>query len=185
MALENILVVVVKNTYLIKCLSDPDCPDPRPSVVNFIKCVSISMIDVWLSNESFSLQKTRNVSFIIASQPISHSLSAKPSFFVFLELILDILSKPFYFLGQLHSQSLERNLILTSTPEASPKYDDSYMGYSVATGDFAGQGMQGVAVGVPRGQDLRGLVSSVHTSYLGKILSRVSTRLFNYTGELC
>ncbi|XP_048479520.1 integrin alpha-PS2 isoform X1 [Plutella xylostella] len=60
--------------------------------------------------------------------------------------------------GQLHSQSLERNLILTSTPEASPKYDDSYMGYSVATGDFAGQGMQGVAVGVPRGQDLRGLV---------------------------
>ena len=48
--------------------------------------------------------------------------------------------------------------VLISTPEASPKYDDSYMGYSVTVGDFAGQGIQGVAVGVPRGSDLRGLV---------------------------
>lgn len=37
-------------------------------------------------------------------------------------------------------------------------YDDSYMGYSIAVGDFAGQAMQGVAVGVPRGANLHGLV---------------------------
>ncbi|CAH4037108.1 unnamed protein product [Pieris brassicae] len=60
--------------------------------------------------------------------------------------------------GQLKVQTLNQRPVLISTPEASPKYDDSYMGYSVAVGDFAGQGIQGVAVGVPRGSELRGLV---------------------------
>ncbi|XP_050678590.1 integrin alpha-8 isoform X2 [Leptidea sinapis] len=60
--------------------------------------------------------------------------------------------------GQLKSQTLNGRPVLISTPEASPKYDDSYMGYSVTVGDFAGQGIQGVAVGVPRGSELRGLV---------------------------
>ncbi|CAH2086025.1 unnamed protein product [Euphydryas editha] len=60
--------------------------------------------------------------------------------------------------GQLKVQTLNSRPVLISTPEASPKYDDSYMGYSVTVGDFAGQGIQGVAVGVPRGSDLRGLV---------------------------
>lgn len=50
--------------------------------------------------------------------------------------------------------------MLIATPEASPKYDDSYMGYSVTVGDFVGHGIQGVAVGVPRGASLKGLVSS-------------------------
>lgn len=63
------------------------------------------------------------------------------------------------FLGQLKVQTLNSRPALISTPEASPKYDDSYMGYSVTVGDFAGQGIQGVAVGVPRGSELRGLVS--------------------------
>ncbi|CAK1545070.1 unnamed protein product [Leptosia nina] len=60
--------------------------------------------------------------------------------------------------GQLKVQTLNQRPVLISTPEASPKYDDSYMGYSVTVGDFAGQGIQGVAVGVPRGSELRGLV---------------------------
>lgn len=60
--------------------------------------------------------------------------------------------------GQLKVQTLNSKPVLISTPETSPKYDDSYMGYSVTVGDFAGQGIQGVAVGVPRGSDLRGLV---------------------------
>ncbi|XP_046965222.1 integrin alpha-PS2 isoform X2 [Vanessa cardui] len=60
--------------------------------------------------------------------------------------------------GQLKVQTLNSRPVLISTPEAIPKYDDSYMGYSVTVGDFAGQGIQGVAVGVPRGSDLRGLV---------------------------
>ncbi|XP_039747340.1 integrin alpha-PS2 isoform X2 [Pararge aegeria] len=60
--------------------------------------------------------------------------------------------------GQLKVQTLNSRPVLLSTPEASPKYDDSYMGYSITVGDFAGQGIQGVAVGVPRGAELRGLV---------------------------
>ncbi|KAJ0180782.1 hypothetical protein K1T71_004186 [Dendrolimus kikuchii] len=60
--------------------------------------------------------------------------------------------------GQLMSQTINARPALIATPESSPKYDDSYMGYSVTVGDFAGQGIQSVAVGVPRGSDLRGLV---------------------------
>ncbi|XP_072944283.1 integrin alpha-PS2 isoform X2 [Epargyreus clarus] len=60
--------------------------------------------------------------------------------------------------GQLNVQTLNSKPLFISTPEANPKYDDSYMGYSVTVGDFAGQGIQGVAVGVPRGSDLKGLV---------------------------
>ncbi|XP_032514077.2 integrin alpha-PS2 isoform X2 [Danaus plexippus] len=60
--------------------------------------------------------------------------------------------------GQLKVQTLNSKPVLISTPEDSPKHDDSYMGYSVTVGDFAGQGIQGVAVGVPRGSELRGLV---------------------------
>lgn len=63
-------------------------------------------------------------------------------------------------IGQLYSQSLQQNNpALISTLEAPERYDDTYMGYSITVGDFAGQAMQGVAVGVPRGADLKGLVS--------------------------
>lgn len=44
------------------------------------------------------------------------------------------------------------------TKEGPAKEDDSYMGYSVATGDFVGNGDSGTAVGVPRGSDLLGKV---------------------------
>lgn len=68
--------------------------------------------------------------------------------------------------------------MLIATPEASPKYDDSYMGYSVAVGDFAGQGEQGVAVGVPRGGDLKGLVSiQLKQFVLGFITKLLSNKL--------
>ncbi|XP_047988907.1 integrin alpha-PS2 isoform X4 [Leguminivora glycinivorella] len=63
-----------------------------------------------------------------------------------------------YWQGQIYSQSVGSNPILIATPEANPKYDDSYMGYSVAVGDFAGTKQQGVAVGMPRGAGLKGLV---------------------------
>lgn len=36
--------------------------------------------------------------------------------------------------------------------------DDSYLGYSSITGDFNGDGTEGVAVGMPRGSDLLGKV---------------------------
>lgn len=57
------------------------------------------------------------------------------------------------------SQTLNSKPALISTPEASVQYDDSYMGYSITVGDFAGEGIQSVAVGMPRGSDLKGLVS--------------------------
>lgn len=46
------------------------------------------------------------------------------------------------------------------TAEGNPSDDDSYLGYSVATGDFNGDGdATDVAVGMPRGANLTGKVS--------------------------
>ncbi|KOB76475.1 Integrin alpha 2, partial [Operophtera brumata] len=56
------------------------------------------------------------------------------------------------------SQTLNGKPALIATPEAPAQYDDSYLGYSITVGDFAGEGIQSVAVGVPRGSDLKGLV---------------------------
>ncbi|XP_047021032.1 integrin alpha-PS2 isoform X2 [Helicoverpa zea] len=78
------------------------------------------------------------------------SIDPKESFFYYMPKIPEE--------GQLMTQSMSGRPALMSTPEASPKYDDSYMGYSIAVGDFAGQGIQSVAVGVPRGAGLKGLV---------------------------
>ena len=52
--------------------------------------------------------------------------------------------------------------------------DDSYLGYSSVAGDFTGDGVQGVAVGMPRGGGL-----------LGKVLifSWNLTNSINITGE--
>lgn len=61
-----------------------------------------------------------------------------------------------------------------STKESSSKEDDSYLGYSSVSGDFTGDGQQGVAVGMPRGGNL-----------LGKVLvySWNLTNIKNITGE--
>ena len=46
------------------------------------------------------------------------------------------------------------------TAEGSPSDDDSYLGYSVATGEFNGDGDNAdVIVGMPRGANLNGKVS--------------------------
>ncbi|KAI4498187.1 hypothetical protein M0802_006673 [Mischocyttarus mexicanus] len=60
--------------------------------------------------------------------------------------------------GQVFSQPLNNNAKVMFTKEAPASEDDSYMGYSVATGDFVGNGDSGTAVGVPRGSGLRGKV---------------------------
>nr|AON96596.1 integrin alpha-PS2 [Bicyclus anynana] len=83
--------------------------------------------------------------------------------------------------GQLKVQSLNSRPVFLSTPEASSKYDDSYMGYSVTVGDFAGQGIQGVAVGVPRGAELRGLVV-VYTWELENIKNISGSQIGAYFG---
>ncbi|XP_024874292.1 integrin alpha-PS2 isoform X1 [Temnothorax curvispinosus] len=60
--------------------------------------------------------------------------------------------------GQAFSQPLNGRSRIMFTKEGPAKEDDSYMGYSVATGDFVGNGDSGTAVGVPRGSDLLGKV---------------------------
>lgn len=60
--------------------------------------------------------------------------------------------------GQVHQQSLETRPAVFSTTEGTERDDDSYMGYSTITGDFLGNGQEGIAVGMPRGNDLKGKV---------------------------
>jgi integrin alpha 8 len=78
-------------------------------------------------------------------------------------------------LGQTYSYDLNvpKNKVY-STKESSSKEDDSYLGYSSISGDFSGDGLQGVAVGMPRGGGL-----------LGKVLvfSWNLTNQVNITGE--
>ncbi|XP_076758862.1 integrin subunit alpha inflated [Xylocopa sonorina] len=60
--------------------------------------------------------------------------------------------------GQAFSQPLKSGARIMSTKEGPASEDDSYMGYSVTTGDFIGNGDSGTAVGVPRGSNLLGKV---------------------------
>lgn len=60
--------------------------------------------------------------------------------------------------GQVIQQSLVDRPAVISTREGSERDDVSYMGYSVAVGDFTDEGEQGVAVGMPRGSNLLGKV---------------------------
>lgn len=78
-------------------------------------------------------------------------------------------------LGQIYSTNLNNPKDkVYSTKESSSKEDDSYLGYSSVSGDFTGDGISGVAVGMPRGGGL-----------LGKVLvfSWNLTNQVNITGE--
>ena len=61
------------------------------------------------------------------------------------------------------------------TGEGSPDDDDSYLGYSVTTGEFDGDGDNAdVAVGMPRGAGLNGKVL---------VYNRNLTNTYNLTGD--
>ncbi|CAH1154080.1 unnamed protein product [Phaedon cochleariae] len=61
--------------------------------------------------------------------------------------------------GSVHQQSLERRPAVFSTREGKPPDDDSYIGYSTVVGHFQeGQEYEGAAVGMPRGNKLKGKV---------------------------
>lgn len=65
----------------------------------------------------------------------------------------------FNFVGQTYSYDLNNpKSKVWSTAESTAAEDDSYFGYSSAAGDFRGDGQQGVAVGMPRGDGLLGKV---------------------------
>ena len=79
-------------------------------------------------------------------------------------------------LGQAYSYSLNnpKDRVYSTKESANSLEDDSYLGYSSVAGDFTGDGVQGVAVGMPRGGGL-----------LGKVLifSWNLTNSINITGE--
>ena len=55
-----------------------------------------------------------------------------------------------------------------STEEGSPNDDDSYLGYSVTTGEFTGDDALDIAVGMPRGANLSGKVSKQTLLMIGR-----------------
>lgn len=61
-----------------------------------------------------------------------------------------------------------------STKEGRPVDDDSYLGYSVTTGDFEGDGVIGSAVGMPRGENLLGKVIYSRLKYISNFSSVLS-----------
>ncbi|XP_053083807.1 integrin alpha-8 [Pangasianodon hypophthalmus] len=61
------------------------------------------------------------------------------------------------------------------TAAASDVYDDSYLGYSVAVGEFTGDSQQELVAGVPRGAQNFGYVAVINSTNL--------TLIQNFTGE--
>ena len=86
------------------------------------------------------------------------------------------------FLGQVFSQKLLSLREQHKTAEGSPSDDDSYLGYSVATGEFNGDNDNAdVVVGMPRGANLTGKVV-LYTSTLENIFNMTGDQIGAYYG---
>lgn len=94
--------------------------------------------------------------------------------------------------GQAFSFNTKQLWNQMSTDEGSPNDDDSYLGYSVASGEFTGDNTPDVAVGMPRGANLTGKVSKLQFHGIIKVISWICqvvlynsnlTNLHNLTGD--
>ncbi|VDO95959.1 unnamed protein product, partial [Soboliphyme baturini] len=63
-----------------------------------------------------------------------------------------------YWQGSLITQELEGEGKVKRTGEGPANMDDTYMGYAMAAGHFKEQSINDVAVGVPKGNNLKGMV---------------------------
>ncbi|XP_036319120.1 integrin alpha-PS2 isoform X1 [Rhagoletis pomonella] len=83
--------------------------------------------------------------------------------------------QPFGTGGQTYSYDVTRpeNQVY-STAESSSQDDDSYLGYSMTTGDFDGDRVEDIAIGMPRGAGLLGKIVVNHWNM---------TNIFNFTGH--
>ncbi|EFA09341.2 Integrin alpha-PS2-like Protein [Tribolium castaneum] len=84
--------------------------------------------------------------------------------------------------GQVHQQSLETRPAVFATTEGTEKDDDSYMGYSTIVGDFLGTGEEGIAVGMPRGNNLKGKVLLFTMNLTNYVQHFTSDQIGSYYG---
>ncbi|XP_036007811.1 integrin alpha-5 [Fundulus heteroclitus] len=101
----------------------------------------------------------------------------------------------FYWQGQLISATTEEivkayypSYFLLSvagqiqTQQVQGSYDDSYMGYSVASGEFSGDSEEDFIAGVPKGLMLYGLVSILSGKDLKSVLNLTGDQMGSYFG---
>lgn len=87
----------------------------------------------------------------------------------------------FYWQGQVHSQSLRLRNDYHRTREGLEEDDDQYLGYSVASADFNGDGVPDVALGVPKGLGYIGKIA-VYTNELVNLENITGDQLGSYFG---
>ncbi|XP_030586088.1 integrin alpha-5-like isoform X2 [Archocentrus centrarchus] len=68
------------------------------------------------------------------------------------------------------------------TRQVQGSYDDSYLGYSVASGEFSGDGEEDFITGVPKGLMLYGLVSILNGRDLKPLLNLTGEQMGSYFG---
>ncbi|XP_046616678.1 integrin alpha-PS2 isoform X1 [Neodiprion virginianus] len=90
--------------------------------------------------------------------------------------------------GQVFSSGSGGEPPVSFTKESGPEDDDSYLGYSVASGDFEGNGKQGAAVGMPRSYNLHGkvvLLRSDMTTWHANLTGDQMGAYFGYSVIAC